>query len=126
MQLIENPPVRLRFDAPIYFLLFHAAELYLKSYLRQKGEDLEALKGLSHYHVRMCKNAAAHGLKLPPLTLDIFEFLDKTDAVIESRYIRRGSKQPVGIPALLGVVRGIRATVKKHHEVAGVMLAAVN
>jgi hypothetical protein len=36
-QLIENPPAHLRFDAPIDFLLFHAAELYLKSYPRQRA-----------------------------------------------------------------------------------------
>src|SRR6188508_2691963 len=35
-----SPSLHLRFDAPMHFLLFHAAELYLKSYLRQKGEDL--------------------------------------------------------------------------------------
>ena len=72
--LIENRPTHLRFDAPIYFLLFHAAELYLKSCLRQKGEDVEALKGLGHYHQRMLKKAATFGLDLPPLTRDIFDF----------------------------------------------------
>ena len=45
-----SPSLHLRFDAPMHFLLFHAAELYLKSYLRQKGEDLEAVKRLGHFH----------------------------------------------------------------------------
>jgi hypothetical protein len=70
----------------------------------------------------MCEKAGALGLNFPPLVRDIFEYLDGTDAVIVSRYIRTGSKQPIEIPALLGVVRGIRAKVKKEHEAAGVTL----
>ena len=57
-------PAPWRFDDPIHFLLFHAAELYLKSYLRQKGEDVAALKDLGHYHARICEKAATFGLNL--------------------------------------------------------------
>jgi hypothetical protein len=125
-QLIENRLAHLRYDAPIRFLLFHAAELYLKSYLRQKGEDVEALIELKHYHMRMCRKAATFGLKLSPLILEIFEFLDKTDAVIESRYIRTGSKRSLEIRALLATVEEVRATVKNEHEMAGVILNATH
>ena len=52
--------LHLRFDAPIHYLLFHAAELYLKSYLRQRGEDLETVKGLVIFTLRFA-------LRLPPL-----------------------------------------------------------
>ena len=45
--LNTSPWLHQRFDAPIHFLLFHAAELCLKSYLRQKEEDLEAVKRLT-------------------------------------------------------------------------------
>ena len=85
-RLIENPPAHLRFDAPIDFLFFHAAELYLKSYLRQKGEDVEALKRFGHYHRLMCKKAAGFGLNLSPQIWDVFEFLDKD---------RRRHREPV-------------------------------
>lgn len=73
-------------DAPIDFLFFHAAELYLKSYLRQKGEDVEALKRFGHYHRLMCKKAAGFGLNLSPQIWDVFEFLDKD---------RRRHREPV-------------------------------
>ena len=56
--LNTSPSLHLRFDAPIHFLLFHAAELYLKSYLRQKGEDLEAVKRLGHFHPQICRPSA--------------------------------------------------------------------
>jgi hypothetical protein len=74
----------------------------------------------------MCEKTATFGLKLSPLILDIFEFLDKTDAVIESRYIRTGFKRGLEISALLATVEAIRATVKKQHEIAGIALAATH
>jgi hypothetical protein len=123
--LINSPPQpRLRYDAPIHFLLFHAAELYLKSYLRQKGEDVNALIKLRHYHLRMCDKAATFGMTLPPQIYDVFKLLDETDAVIESRYIRTGPKTRIEIQELLSVVEEVRARVKISHEAAGVTLAA--
>jgi hypothetical protein len=123
--LINSPPQpRLRYDAPIHFLLFHAAELYLKSYLRQKGEDVNALIKLRHYHLRMCDKAATFGMTLPPQIYDVFKLLDETDAVIESRYIRTGPKTRIEIQELLTVVEEVRARVKISHEAAGVTLAA--
>ena len=71
-QLISNRPAHLRFDDPIHFLLFHAVELYLKSYLRQKGEDVAALKDLGHYHARMYEKAATFGMNLSSGHLEKF------------------------------------------------------
>jgi HEPN domain-containing protein len=119
-----SPSLHLRFDAPIDFLLFHAAELYLKSYLRQKGEDLEAVKRLGHFHPQICAKAAAFGMSLPAEIEEIFELADKTDAVIESRYLRTGPKQRIETTALLTAVEEVRAKVKVSHEAAGVILAA--
>jgi hypothetical protein len=123
-QLINSPPPYLRFTAPIEYLLFHAAELYLKSYLRQKGEDLDALKKLSHYYQRMFDKAAKFGMNLPPEIYNLFEFLDQTDAVIENRYIRTGLKEDIDTSVLLPAVEEVRARVKMSHELAGVTLAA--
>jgi hypothetical protein len=110
--LNTSPSLHLRFDAPIHFLLFHAAELYLKSYLRQKGEDLEAVKRLGHFHPQMCAKAAAFGMNLPAEIQEIFELADQTDAVIESRYLRTGPKQRIETKALLAAVEEVRAKVK--------------
>jgi hypothetical protein len=122
--LNTSPSLHLRFDAPIHFLLFHAAELYLKSYLRQKGEDLEAVKRLGHFHPQMCAKTAAFGMNLPAEIQEIFELADQTDAVIESRYLRTGPKQRIETKALLAAVEAVRAKVKVSHEAAGVILAA--
>jgi hypothetical protein len=123
--LIETPPPeRLRFKQPVDFLLHHAAELYLKSYLRQKGEDVDALRKLGHSHQRLCKKASRHGMNIPSEIYDIFAFLDETDAVIESRYIWTGPKTIIETNALLAAVVEVRTKVKSNHEAAGVMLAA--
>ena len=79
-----HPPICV--SPPLLNTSFHAAELYLKSYLRQKGEDLDALKKLSHYYQRMFDKAAKFGMNLPTEIYNLFEFLDQTDAVIEIRY----------------------------------------
>jgi hypothetical protein len=49
-QLIENPPAHLRFDAPIDFLFFHAAELLSQELSSPKGRgcrSVEAFRALS-------------------------------------------------------------------------------
>ena len=123
--LVDNPPPeRLRFKHPLDFLLFHAAELYLKSYLRQKGEDVETLRKLSHSHERLCKKAVSDGMNVPSEIYDIFAFLDETDAVIESRYIVTGPKTLIQTETLVAMVEEIRMKVKANHEAAGVVLAA--
>jgi HEPN domain-containing protein len=124
--LIDNPPTRgrSRFKHPIDFLLFHAAELYLKSYLREKGEDVEALRKLGHSHRRLCEKAASYGMNLPSEICDVFSFLDETDAVIESRYIRTGPKTMIETKTLVAAVLEVRMKVKANHEAAGVVLAA--
>ncbi len=121
--LNASPSLHLRFDAPIHYLLFHAAELYLKSYLRQRGEDLETVKGLGHFHSQICVKAAAFGMNLPAEIREIFEVADRTDAVIGSRYLRTGPKQRIDTMALLTAVQEVRAKVKLSHESAGVVLA---
>ena len=120
-------PAPWRFDDPIHFLLFHAAELYLKSYLRQKGEDVAALKDLGHYHARICEKAAAFGLKFYLIEIrDIFELLDQNDAVIESRYIVTGWTKRIENQKLLAIVERMRANVKASHEGSGVKLGATS
>ena len=87
-QLIDNPPPDRRFE-PIHFLLSHAAELYLKSYLRQKGEDVETLRNLGHSLRGLCEKATTYGISLPLHIHDTFAFLDETGANREQIYSDR-------------------------------------
>jgi hypothetical protein len=123
--LNTSPSLHLRFDAPIHFLLFHAAELYLKSYLSAEGRGPGGCEeAWLHFHPQMCAKTAAFGMNLPAEIQEIFELADQTDAVIESRYLRTGPKQRIETKALLAAVEAVRAKVKVSHEAAGVILAA--
>ena len=77
----------------------------MKSYLRQRGGDSETVKGLGHFHSQICVKAAAFGINLPAEIREIFEVADRTDAVIESRYLRTGPKQRIDTMALLTAVQ---------------------
>jgi len=66
--------------------------------------------------VRMCEKAATFGMNLPCEIYNLFEFLDETDAVIESRYIRTGFKKSFDMAALLSAVEEVRIKVKISHE----------
>ena len=81
------------------------------------------MKGLGHFHSQICVKAAALGVNLPADS-KIFEVADRTDAVIESRYLRTGPKQRIDTMALLTAVQEVRAKVKLSYELAGIALAA--
>lgn len=79
-------------DAPIYFLYFHAIELYLKAFLVALGYDLDDLKKKHGHKVKplavMCQHQGVH------FSLDAQEviyLMTETDNVISSRYIRLGN-----------------------------------
>ena len=103
-----QPIAAFGFNAPIHYLLFHAAELYLKSVIfGREVEDLETVKELVIFTLRFGK-AAAFGMNLPAKIREIFEVEDRTDAVIENRYLRTGPKQRIDTMALLTASRGAR------------------
>ena len=104
--------------------MFHAAKLYLKSYFRQKGEDLEAVKRLGNFHPQICAKAATFGMNLPAEIQELFELANQSGAVIESRYLRTGPEQRIETKALLAAVEEVSAKVKVSHETTGVILAA--
>ena len=51
-------------DAPVYYLYFHAVELFLKSYLRLKGCSTADIKSLGHDINKLAKKAGECGLEL--------------------------------------------------------------
>lgn len=49
-------------DGPTRLLCYHACELYLKAFLRERGEDVDTLRGYGHDLGRMLDSAKAKGL----------------------------------------------------------------
>ncbi|MFK7881386.1 hypothetical protein [Roseobacter sp.] len=79
--------------APVYYLYYHAIELYLKSYLRAHSVSAEDLsKKYSHRIRRTTNKAKSFGLVLRDVDEAVIDFMRQTDAVIESRYIVTGYK----------------------------------
>ena len=56
--------LKLRFDAPIFFLVGHALELMFKAYLRSTGNELNDLKKEGHGLRNLLSSAEAEGLQL--------------------------------------------------------------
>lgn len=53
---------RKRTDGPTRLLCYHACELFLKAFLREKGEDIETLRAYGHDLSKMLDSAKANGL----------------------------------------------------------------
>ncbi|MCV6823954.1 MULTISPECIES: HEPN domain-containing protein [Halocynthiibacter] len=78
-------------DAVVYYLYFHAIELYLKSYLLAYGNTAEQLRQKYGHNVRKLANAcAALGLTLEDGDVQVIDLMKETDNVISSRYLRTG------------------------------------
>jgi hypothetical protein len=97
--LQEHKTVATHGDLPIYFLFFHAIELYLKAYLLKHGLTLEQLRRreFGHDTKTLAETAAAHGLTLSPVAAAVIQHTADTDNVITSRYIRLGLHDQVSL-----------------------------
>jgi hypothetical protein len=80
-------------DSPVYFMYYHAIELYLKSYLLKKGHSLGELRSrkFGHNLRTLVDTAKSHGLSFEEKYEDDINLLDTTDSVISSRYLRIGT-----------------------------------
>lgn len=84
-------------SAPIYFLCFHALEMYLKSYLLAHNFTKRDLRKREYGHniLRIAQEAEVHGLILADVDKQVISLLSKTDNIISSRYFRRGIHQRI-------------------------------
>jgi len=78
--------------SPVYFLYYHAIELYLKSFLRLHGHSARELRGRKFGHRVCClsERASKLGLFFMDEDLEVLSLMATTDAVIRSRYIQTG------------------------------------
>lgn len=89
--LQDNETDATHWNAPVYFLYFHAIELYLKACLVAHGTDLAVLRKAHGHKVRpLAELAKNHGLKLSEGAEAVIDLMDKTDNVISARYLRTG------------------------------------
>ena len=90
--LEDNQTDATHWNAPIYFLYFHAIELYLKAFLVRLGHDLDKLKRKHGHKVRpLAELCQRQGLQLSLDAEQAIALMADTDNVISSRYIRLGN-----------------------------------
>ena len=78
-------------EKPVQFLYSHALELYLKALLRTK-HSVSAVEKFRHDIRKLVREAESLGLFVTVADRDVFSVMADTDALIEMRYIRTGSK----------------------------------
>jgi HEPN domain-containing protein len=78
-------------DAPATFLYCQAAELYLKAFLRLKGDSAARLWWIGHDLRRLSSRAARRGLRLGEVETTVLDWMTATKAWESARYLETGS-----------------------------------
>ena len=98
---------------PVRLLSYHAAELFLKTYMRSAGETVDALRSLSHDLEKMALRAAALGLKLPAQILAQSRKLSANNDYVRARYVVVREPTDISDESVLRCCRTIRSSVVK-------------
>jgi HEPN domain-containing protein len=98
-------------EMPVRFLYYHALELYLKALLRQQHSAAALSKKFVHKIERLLKGAEALGLLITDEDREVFSLMANTNAVVESRYLKTGSKTWPTLGALNRTCGSIRDSV---------------
>lgn len=107
---------------PIRFLLYHSAELYLKSYLRIIGLSLDRIRKLDHKFSKIMDACINAGLNISVSDYEILKSEQINEQVIRSRYLVTGKQYSVGLGPLRSAVEGIRFDVRHHPVIASQLI----
>jgi hypothetical protein len=95
-------------DKPLRFLYYHALELYLKALLRQKHSMATVRNKFGHQIKLLAREAETLGLVVGENDRAVLVLIDDTDAMIDSRYIKTGTKRLATLEALRRTCKSIR------------------
>ena len=100
-------------DGPTRLLCYHACELFLKAFLRQRGEDVDTLRGYGHDLRKMLASAEAKGL-LPSkrARMAIARVVDQNDYV-RVRYMVVETEENLSSAEVLRLADRIRGAVRR-------------
>jgi len=117
---LKAADVRVLFpDSPVRFLLYHAAELHLKAFLRAAGMTVDELRVKGHRFTKLIAAARGHGLGLDRGCEAALIYGQRTGDVIDSRYIRTGFRQWIETDALGQCAASVRRAVRLHPKRIG-------
>lgn len=108
--LDATPPTRMNCSSATYYLLAHAAELFLKAFLYHRGMTISDLKGLGHNLQRLI--AKARDMRLPT-TVVLTNVLQLASAYEDKRFEYRTRTKNIvpAIDLLIREVAHLQATV---------------
>jgi hypothetical protein len=118
---LENRQLR-HVHEPIEFLYCHSVELYLKALVRQKHGVKKLQKKFSHNIGRLVRAAEKLGLNISQHDHELLAMMNDTDMMIESRYIRTGTKTRPTFAALRYTSKNVRDGVGSLLRQNGVMV----
>ena len=107
-------------DKPLRFLYYHALELYLKALLREKHSMATVRNKFGHQIKLLVREAETLGLVVGEIDRYVLHLIEHTDAMIDSRYIRTGTKLVAALEALDGTCKRIRdgvGTILRNNDV---------
>lgn len=97
--------------APVSYLYFHAIELFLKAYLRAYGHSVRALeKEFRHDIKRIRERASVLNFQFMDEDLIVLGYMERTDVVMKSRYIRTGCFESPTVESLERTASSLRET----------------
>lgn len=100
-----------RYGGPIRLLAYHAAELFLKTYMRSAGETVVALRGHGHDLLAMVDRASNLGLKLPPQIRAQARKMAAKNDYVRVRYVVTEDRSDISIKSVLLFTQTIRLCV---------------
>ncbi|MBZ9805759.1 HEPN domain-containing protein [Mesorhizobium sp. ES1-6] len=96
---------------PVRLMTYHAAELFLKTYMRSAGETVDALRALGHDLEKMVIRAKSLGLKLPAQILAQSRKLSANNDYVRARYVVVREPTDISDQSVLRYCQTIRSSV---------------
>ena len=107
---------------PVKFLYHQTMELYLKSYLLLKGKSVAEIKG--HLLIPLIEKFKEFGLEFEQRDKDVFILLDRSNVVMNSRYLRTDIYWEPAIEDMDITCSRLRDTVRTEFLKSGIPLRA--
>lgn len=100
-------------SGPVRLMSYHAAELFLKTYMRSAGETVETLRAFGHDLEKMVVRAKGLGLKLPPQIWAQSRKLSANNDYVRARYVVVRERSDISDESVLRYCQTIRSSVIK-------------
>ncbi|MBU1336934.1 MAG: HEPN domain-containing protein [Alphaproteobacteria bacterium] len=102
---------RLYSQGPTRLLSYHAAELFLKTYMRSAGETIDSLRAHGHDLHSMLTRAGELGLGVPPQIIAQADKMKRKNDYVRVRYVVIEEKSDISPASVLRFTTTIRKSV---------------